>query len=198
MAGNRKSIRLAGYDYTSDGAYFVTICTRDLCCLFDHRAAPEPPVLRDERAAHRDHRAVPEPPVLRDVVVDSWLWLAKRYCYVCIDDFVLMPNHLHGILIIENVCTGGSRAALSNTKSKSLGSLVGAFKTVSTKYINKTRGTPGAKVWQRNYYERVIRGKEELNRIREYISRNPMDWNEDRYNPLNTNFTDLTNKSIHI
>jgi hypothetical protein len=81
---------------------------------------------------------------------------------------------LYGILIIKNVCTGGSRAALSNTKSKSLGSLVGAFKTVSTKHINKTWGTPGAKVWQRNYYEHVIRSDDELNRIREYIFNNPL------------------------
>jgi hypothetical protein len=93
---------------------------------------------------------------------------------------------LHGILIIENVCTGGSGAALSNTKPKSLGSLIGAFKTVSTKHINKMWGIPGAKLWQRNYYERIIRNEEELTRIREYILENPLNWEEDRYNPLNT------------
>ena len=132
-------------------------------------------------------RAVREPPVLRDVVVDSWLWLATRYSYVSLNEYVLMPNHLHGILIIENICTGGSRAALSNTKSKSLGSLIGAFKTVSTKHINEIRGTPGAKVWQRNYYERIIRNDDELNHIRKYILENPMNWDEDRYNPSPTN-----------
>jgi REP element-mobilizing transposase RayT len=178
MAGNRKSIRLVGYDYTSAGAYFVTICTRDLFCLFgngfrDHRAAPEPPVLRDE---------------LHNIVVESWLWLATRYSYVSLDEFVLIPNHVHGILIIENVCsgnvcTGGSGTALSNTKSKSLGSLVGAFKTVSTKHINKVQNTPDAKVWQRNYYDRIIRNIEELTRIREYILDNPMNWNKNRYKP---------------
>jgi REP element-mobilizing transposase RayT len=167
MPGNRKSIRLAGYDYTSEGAYFVTICTRDFCCLFDHRA-------------------VREPPVLRDVVVDSWLWLATRYSYVSLDEYVLMPNHLHGILIIENVCTGGSGAALSNTKPKSLGSLIGAFKTVSTKHINKMRRTPGAKIWQRNYFDRIVRNEEELTRIREYILENPLNWDKDKYHPSNT------------
>jgi REP element-mobilizing transposase RayT len=81
-------------------------------------------------------------------------------------------------LIIENVCTGGSGAALSNTKSKSLGSLIGAFKTISTKHINQMRGTPGAKVWHRNYYERIIRNDDELTRIREYILENPMNWDK--------------------
>ena len=169
MAGNRKSIRLAGYDYRAEGAYFVTICTKDLRCLFG--------------SGFRYHRAVREPPVLRNVVVDSWLWLATRYSYVSLDKYVLMPNHLHGILIIENVCTGGSGAALSNTKSKSLGSLIGAFKTVSTKRINQILGTPEAKVWQRNYYERIIRNEEELNRIGKYILQNSLNWAQDEYNP---------------
>jgi REP element-mobilizing transposase RayT len=83
----------------------------------------------------------------------------------------------------KNVCTGGSGTALSNTKSKSLGSLVGAFKTVSTKHINKVQNTPDAKVWQRNYYDRIIRNIEELTRIREYILDNPMNWNKNRYKP---------------
>jgi REP element-mobilizing transposase RayT len=120
---------------------------------------------------------------LHNIVVESWLWLATRYSYVSLDEFVLMPNHLHGILIIRNVCTGGSRTALSNTKSKSLGSLVGAFKTVSTKHINQIRGTPGAKVWQRNYYEHIIRNENELEEVRKYIRYNPMNWKEDVYNP---------------
>jgi REP element-mobilizing transposase RayT len=158
----------------------VTICTQGMLCLFDHRAHRDAPVLqdqgavgRDHWAARREHRAAPKPPLLRDkldsIVVDSWLWLSTQYRHVSLDEFVLMPNHLHGIIIIENVCTGGSGTALSNTKRKTIGSLIGAFKTVSTKRINEIRDTSGAKVWHRNYYDRIIRNDDELQRILEYI-----------------------------
>ena len=112
----------------------------------------------------------------------------------------LMPNHLHGILFIADR-TGGSRAARTpaartpaartravSTSSrginpKPLGQLIGAFKTVSTKRINLLRGTPGGRVWQRGYYEHVIRIEAELDRVREYIVNNPLQWDLDRENP---------------
>jgi hypothetical protein len=125
-----------------------------------------------------------------------------------LDEWVLMPNHFHGIIVIHDVCDvvsgwdglccrGGSRGGGSRTapttpvamadaipvKQKPLGRLVGAFKTVSTKHINQIRGTPGLPVWQRNYYEHVIRNDASLNRIRRYILENPSRWGEDHENP---------------
>ena len=120
----------------------------------------------------------------------GWQWLSSRYSYLRLDEWVLMPNHLHGIVIIDDLGDrpgrGGSRTApTSRMKRKPLGRLVGAFKTVTTKRINAKRGTPGARIWQRNYYEHVIRSEEELRAVRHYIRYNPAKWPEDRYNQKN-------------
>ena len=116
------------------------------------------------------------------VVAGCWVWLAKQYPYVELDEWVMMPNHAHGIVILSEMAgsrRGGSRTA----PTKSLGRLVGAFKTVSTKRINQMRHTPGAPVWQRNYYEHIIRDEDELNRLRQYILDNPVQWEMDENNP---------------
>ena len=121
------------------------------------------------------------------IVAKSWQWLSERYAYAFLDEWILMPNHLHGILILRDDITGagrgGSRAAPTKSRRKPLGELMGAFKTVSTKRINVLRGTPGAPVWQRGYYEHVIRSEAELNRARDYIVSNPVRWAMDRENP---------------
>jgi REP element-mobilizing transposase RayT len=163
----RKHIRLPGYDYASPGYYFVTLVTAGRGLLFDD---------------------IP----FRDAVVNSWLWLAERYPYVRLDYFVVMPNHLHGIIALRDdvarsdgsgsggTGSGGSRGAHGN---KPLGQIIGAFKTVSTKEINKIRSTPGAGVWQLNFYERVIRNEREFDAIRLYILDNPAKWAQDPHNP---------------
>jgi REP element-mobilizing transposase RayT len=94
-----------------------------------------------------------------------------------------MPNHFHGIVFLFNDPMGGSRTA--PTKQKPLGRLMGAFKTVSTKRINEIHGTIGKPVWQRNYYEHVIRNETDLEEIREYIQNNPLKWLEDENHPSN-------------
>jgi len=157
----RRSIRLAAYDYAQAGVYFVTIVCKDRALLL-------------------------EEPSFRAVAEEAWHWLTNRYEFVQLDEYVVMPNHLHGIVIIADPCRGGSRTAPTNgPKRKTLGRLVGAFKTVSTKRINEFRGTPGLPVWQRNYYERVVRDDDELTDIRQYIADNPVRWAEDRENPTN-------------
>jgi REP element-mobilizing transposase RayT len=156
---HRRSIRLPAYDYAQAGAYFVTTVCRDRVLLL-------------------------EDPRFQEVAEETWLWLADQYKFVHLDEYVIMPNHLHGIIVIRDTCRGGSRAAPTQTpRPKPLGQLVGAFKTVSTKRINEIRGMLGVPVWQRNYYERVIRNDEELSRIRQYIVDNPAHWEEDRENP---------------
>ena len=98
---------------------------------------------------------------------------------------MIMPNHLHGIVVItDGSRRGGSRTAPTTaTKHKPIGRLIGAFKTVSTKGINLLRGTPGNKIWQRNYYEHIIRNEESMRRIQRYIFDNPQRWALDHENP---------------
>lgn len=114
----------------------------------------------------------------------SWTSLAQAYPYVELDEWVIMPNHLHGIIIISANCRGGSRTApAGERRTKPLGRLIGAFKTISNKQINFVRKTSGTSFWQRNFYEHVIRDEHALNRIREYIVTNPLQWDLDRENP---------------
>ncbi len=189
----RRSIRLKGYDYTRDGAYFVTLCTRDREHTF--RA-----VVDGEMRPNAFGRAV----------ADCWTWLAERYPYVHIDESVVMPDHTHAIIVITDAhddanpknatnpnqtCRGGSRTAQIRTalitgpveqptndthalptQRKPLGRLVGAFKTVSTKRVNDLRDTPNTQLWQRNYHERVIRNSLALHALRRYIANNPVLW----------------------
>lgn len=187
---HRRSIRLKGYDYAQVGAYFVTLCAEDRECLFGDIVAGEMR-LND----------------FGEMVAETWVWLGAQYPYVELDEWVVMPNHLHGIIVIGDDGRGGSRTAPTNQsrtaptidsrtaptigsgtaptdKRKPLGRLIGAFKTVSTKRINLMRGTPGVSLWQRNYYEHIIRDEESLNRIRQYILDNPRCWAFDDDNPV--------------
>ncbi|MBN2290581.1 MAG: transposase [Candidatus Glassbacteria bacterium] len=157
----RRSPRLQGYDYSSPGAYFVTVCTYKGRCILGEVVDG---VMRLNDAGR--------------VVSDSWRWLENQYTYVKLDEFIIMPNHIHGILLIINECRGRSRTAPTG-KRKPLGRLIGAFKTISTKRINQMRGTPGMAIWQRSYYERVVRRTDRMDRIRKYIINNPARWVRD-------------------
>jgi len=162
---HRRSIRLPEYNYSQDGWYYVTLCVLGDKCLLGK--------LTDGRIQLYQYGRI---------VDDCWKWLAKQYAYVHLDEYVVMPNHLHGIIIIRR---GGSLTASTGNmqKYKPLSRLVGAFKTVSTKQVNIIRNTPGRKLWQRNYYEHIIRNEEELYNIRRYITDNPVNWRKDEENP---------------
>ena len=160
---NRQSIRLKGYDYAQAGAYYVTVCVQDRKCPFGN--------VNDGKMMSND---------AGKIVNDSWRWLGDQYEYVELDEFIVMPNHIHGIICVNDAGRGGSRTA-PTIKRKPLGRLIGAFKTVSTKQINITRQTSGNQLWQRNYYEHIIRGEDDLIRIREYIINNPARWEQDDY-----------------
>jgi REP element-mobilizing transposase RayT len=163
----RRSLRLTGYDYSSSGAYFVTVCTADRRPLLGR-------IVDGEMQLNEYGR----------IVSQTWEWLAAHYDYVDLDAYVVMPNHLHGVLILSDDCRGRSRTPPTIiVPRKPLGRLVGAFKTVSAKQMNQLRGTPGADLWQRNYYEHIIRSDAELDRIREYIVNNPAQWSLDHENP---------------
>ncbi|HLU69400.1 MAG TPA: transposase [Fibrobacteria bacterium] len=195
----RISYRLRGHDYTAPGIYYITICTHDRECLFGHIA---------------NGRLIPN--IHGDIVREEWIGTPDIRPEIRLDEFVVMPNHLHAIIwIAENVPdsadaeSGGahgcapnehnthaeahdrapnvydarkgahSRAPLRRT-NRSLGSFIAGFKSIVTKRINIARGTPGIPVWQRNYYERVVRDEQALRTIRRYIRDNPANWGRKR------------------
>ena len=159
----RKIVRLKEYDYSQEGAYFVTVCVLHRKCLLGE-------IVKGKMKLNE----------IGLIVRDKWLWLDKQYDYVNTDKWCIMPNHIHCILFIINDRSGVSRNA--STKCKSIGQLIGAFKTVSTKQINDCKHTSGVQFWQHNFHDRIIRNENELNRIREYVINNPMKWEFDREN----------------
>ncbi len=176
---HRRSLRLSGFDYAQEGYYFVTIVVKDRECLLGE-VTGEGMNLNG----------------MGKMVAASWKWLGIQYPYVGLDEYIVMPNHLHGIIAIGGSCKsamashrrGDSRIAptapqVKEMKRKPLGRLVGAFKTVSTRQANLDRGTPGRPLWQRNYYEHVIRNEVSLSEIRQYIRDNPAEWALDCENP---------------
>ncbi|MCX5915901.1 MAG: transposase [Deltaproteobacteria bacterium] len=163
---NRHSVRLKEYDYSQAGVYFVTLCAKNRKSIFGD--------IIDGTMQTNETGLI---------IAATWQWLSEQYPYVRLDTWVVMPNHFHGIVFLLDDRRGGSRTA--PTKRKPLGRLIGAFKTVSTKRINALRGTPGQPVWQRNYYEHVIRNEIDLEETREYIQNNPLKWLEDENHPAN-------------
>jgi putative transposase len=167
--GHRRLTRLKEYDYSQPGAYFITICTKKRECLFGE--------IEDGQMRIND---------LGEIVQLSWLDLPRHYLNLQLDAFVIMPNHVHGIIVVEDVGAGLKPApTVLENKKYPLSEIVRAFKTFSSKGINKLRNMPRKPVWQRNYYEHIIRKDESLNKIREYIETNPLRWALDRENPVN-------------
>jgi len=168
---HRRSVRLPAYDYAQAGAYFVTMVTHRRQCLFGEIA---------------DGRVTLNP--CGQVVEDEWLRSTQIRPGIRLDTFIIMPNHIHGIVVMGEQTTvvgAHSCAPLPYRPPRSLGSFIAGFKSAATKRINEIGGAPGHLVWQRNYFERVIRNEEELNRVRQYINDNPERWEEDRENPNN-------------
>ena len=164
MKQSRRSLRLKGYDYSQAGAYFVTICTHNRECLFGG-------VLDGHMRLNDAGRSIQA----------AWETLPHFYPHAVLDAVVVMPNHVHGIIILVGA---GFKPAPTGI-CYGLPELIRAVKTFSSRRINELRGTPGATVWQRNYFERVIRNDNEMHRIREYIFNNPAQWELDRENPNN-------------
>ncbi len=172
---HRRSIRLKGADYTLPGSYFVTVCT----C---RRESFLGTIRRD--------KMILSP--LGIAVRTCWDDLPRHYANVKLDEFVVMPNHIHGIVVLSNVVdaspvgagpvVAGLRPA--PTTGAPLTEIVRAMKSFSARRINELRDTTGAPVWQRNYYEHIVRNEDELDCIREYIVQNPLRWTYDQDNLL--------------
>ena len=187
---HRRSIRLKGYDYTQPGAYFITICTEGRVCILADIVNGE---------------AVLSP--FGKLVCKTWNDLASHYPHLRLDAFVVMPNHIHAIMVlVDDLFVGAGlsgcdqqfgeeiqpqshpRPALIERNSPlqkrhAIPEIVRALKSFSARAINYARETPGASVWQRDYYEHIIRNEEELFTIRTYIVTNPLGWDSDRDNP---------------
>lgn len=171
---HRRSIRLPAYDYSRAGAYFVTICAYQCAALFGEVVA--------DNIRLNDYG---------QIAAAVWADLPRHYPHVALDAGVIMPNHIHGIIVLkgDDVVGAGLRPAPTvgpaptvepaPTTRQPLSEIVRAFKSFSARRINELRGTVGVPVWQRNYYERVIRHERELNAIRDYIARNPANWQRD-------------------
>ena len=157
----RKQIRLTDYDYGSPGTYFVTICTRDRRCFLSDIVVGEglaPPEIRLTR--------------IGKLVEEQICTLPERYPSVTIDKFVIMPNHIHLIVSI-NECSGGA------SPSPTLFDVMRVLKSITTRIARPYLG--GCLLWQRSYHEHVIRNETDYCEIWEYIENNPAKWVEDRY-----------------
>jgi len=169
----RKSIRLQEYDYSQAGGYFITICTHEKECLFGE--------VVDGEIQLND---------IGKIVKSEWLKTEEIRDNVSTDEFVIMPNHVHGILFIDEpsdrrgtVHRAPTFERFGQPTSNSIPTIIRSFKATVTKQINEHRNTPGQKIWQSNYFDRVIRNDDELIRIREYILYNPLKWQIDKENP---------------
>ncbi len=177
----RRSTRLSGYDYSQPGAYFITICAKNRECLFGEIVAGE---MRLNE--------------IGGTVKKCWLAIQAHFPHVTLDQFVVMPNHIHGIIFITNPTPVGannhspdSNSTTPNTKkqgekyfaptqsgtSKTIGSIVRGFKIGVTKWARQN--TSINDIWQRNYYDHIIRDETDLHRIHEYIQTNPLRWELD-------------------
>jgi REP element-mobilizing transposase RayT len=145
----------------------VTICTKDREDLFGH-------ITSDEMYLNQYGK----------IVESSWKELPKHYPTIILDEFVVVPNHVHGIIIIINDLVGARHASPLQKKSNLLGNIIGSFKSAVTKKINEIRNTPGISIWQRNYYDHIIRNERSLYKIREYIRTNKERWAWDKENPM--------------
>ena len=164
---HRRSVRLKDWNYSTPWWYYVTVCTHDRKCVLGK-------VVNDCVVLSESGR----------IAEDLWRRIPEHFAHVELDPMVVMPNHVHGIIILNEPRRGGVTSPLRRTPP-TLGQVVAYFKYQSTKAINAKRGTPGEKFWQRSYYDHIIRDNADLFRIRKYISSNPLRWSVDEQNPRN-------------
>jgi len=154
---SRRSPRLRDYDYAQPGAYFVTLCTHDHACLFGTLTNGE---------MHQT--------VIGEMAASVWEGLPDHYAGIDLDAWMLMPNHLHGIIVLEPAPQAGALT---------LSQLIGRYKSFTTFQHRRIGAMPtmGARpLWQRSFHERVIRNERELDAVRAYILNNPSKWQLDR------------------
>ncbi len=190
----RRSVRLKDFDYSQPGGYFITVCVHDRRYLFGE-------IIDAEMKMNE----------IGKIVQEEWHRTSEIRPNVELDKFVVMPNHAHGIIILhdhDEYCGGTTNAIETNyhgrgtlqraptdgsriptverfgkSTSNSIPTIVRLFKSATTKRVNEFRHTPGMPLWQRNYFEHIIRSEKDLNAIRKYILNNPIQWSLDQENP---------------
>jgi len=165
---HRQSMRLRNFDYSAEGAYFVTICTRERECLFGD-------IVHGAMVLNEAGR----------IIAETWQTLPDRFPQVVLGEHVIMPNHLHCIVCIVGAPLAAPDGENPDSKqgaassAPTLGKIIRAFKSISAIEVNRILERNGQPLWQRNYYERIVRSDKELNAIREYIRNNPDNWKND-------------------
>ena len=168
----RRATRLNGYDYAQTAGYFVTICVQQQGCLFGK-------IIDGQMHLNEIGR----------IVVECWSRIPQHFSAAELDVCVVMPNHIHGVIFLGTVGASPPPRSQPNRRveisAPALGQVVAYFKFQSTKYINQHRDMPETRVWQRNYYDHVIRDERDLQRIRQYVADNPIQWELDQLHPNN-------------
>jgi len=167
----RINLRLRDYDYSLPGSYFVTICVKERKNLFGD-------IIDGEMCRNQCGK----------IVKSMWDEITNHYDGILLDEFIVMPNHVHGIIIITEDSVGVIHESplkmnIKERRQMLLSKIIGRFKMNSSKQINNIRNTPGMSVWQRNYYDHIIRNQKSFHRIQEYIIRNPERWQMNKENP---------------
>jgi putative transposase len=166
---HRRSIRLRSYDYSAGGCFFVTICTHNRDCLL---GAVENDCVDLSAFGHLTELA--------------WEEIRSHFPRAELDEFVIMPNHVHGIILNWGEpgmpCHAPTPGAFAQPTAGTISAVIRSFKSAAARAANEVRGTPGAPLWQRGFYEHLVRNDPELDRIRRYIATNPSAWNDDEEN----------------
>ena len=164
--GDRRSIRLPNYDYSLSGYYSVTICTAYRECYFG--GIPEEKMMLSN---------------IGKTALQCWQEIPDHFPAVNLDEYVIMPDHIHGIIVIND--TGKTEERINKYQHvipRSIGAIVRGFKIGVTKWCKNNKIPFG---WQRSFYERIIRNEEALDEIRRYIINNPAKWAKEKNNPIN-------------
>ncbi len=179
---HRRSIRLKGYDYSQAGLYFITICCENRICRFGN-------VVNDEMILNE----------FGEIAYNEWGNLATRFTNFELDVYQIMPNHMHGIIVLntvgatlaiaqndnaQNVVVDDGNMGAGASPAPTIGDIVGAYKSLVANgclEIYKLRNETMGKLWQRNYHEHIIRNEQSYQTISNYIINNPIKWNEDKF-----------------
>lgn len=154
---HRKILRLTTHNYSSAGAYFITICT-----------------FKSQSFLGKVRHGKMILNALGHIVQSCWIDLPRYYDEISLDAYVVMPDHFHGIIYIESE-DNLNRGRIQET----LPSIIRSFKSFSSRFINNVRQSPGAPVWQKSYYDMIIRSHTQLVKVRRYIAGNPYRWKQD-------------------
>ena len=165
---HRRSLRIPGYDYSQNGAYFITVCTHNHKCIFGN-------IIDGEMKLNG----------FGEIIQTEWEKTVNIRAEIKLGEYVIMPNHFHAIVFITTESCRGVRPdaptiRIMGPKPKSIGALMAGFKSSVTNQINKIRNTPKSPVWQRNYWEHIIRDEKSFDEISTYIINNPGKWQFDK------------------